>query len=91
MKDENSSGKANLVQIIHDLKVSFRRTYGEKFSIDSRIENMINLAAPRVKKGECAEWEAGDVPLIQFSKRRRTPKPKRTLASDRVRPRTDDF
>ncbi len=64
--------KITLTQAIHDLKTAFRKRFGPDYPIDSVIEELINYAATRVKKGELVEWTETDKGVsIKFSKPRR--------------------
>ena len=59
--------KITLVSAIHHLKTTFRKRFGDTFSIQS-LEAIINAAAIRVKKGELFEWyEENERPMLRFS------------------------
>lgn len=64
--------KVTLAQAIHDLKIAFRKRFGSEKTITPDIEQAINLAAVRVKKGEMAEWnEENDKVYLSFYRPRR--------------------
>ncbi len=63
--------KITLVKAIHDLKTSFRKYFGHTQQLTPEIEQAINLAAARVKKGEIAEWYEDQGVKIRFTRPRR--------------------
>lgn len=62
--------KITLARAVHDLKTSFRKTFGP-VTITSQLEAAINEAARKVKAGFIAEWYEDNGFKIRFTKARR--------------------
>lgn len=62
--------KPNLSQIIHSLKLSFRKCFGD-ITITSEISLLINETAKKVKQGFTAEWDNSNGVRVKLTKVRR--------------------
>lgn len=59
--------KRNLSEIIHDLKLSYSRTFHKKYEYSPQLEEIINASAYRIKEGEIGRWiDIKGVKIIKF-------------------------
>lgn len=65
--------KKNLAEIIHNLKLSYSRAFGEKYKYSKNLDIIINTSAHKIKNGYIGIWyEEDGIKLIRFEKCRWT-------------------